>query len=138
MSKHKPIPKRMRLLLYEKYNHKCAYCGCNLECRDMQVDHIKSVYANTDFKQVMTEEEMYSVDNLLPSCRQCNFYKSSMDLETFRKRLTTTLMENLQKTFQYSLALKYGLIEEHIEPITFYFEQLKFPKEWSSLEFILC
>ena len=76
MSKHKPIPKRMRLLLYEKYNHKCAYCGCNLEYKDMQVDHIKSVYANTDFKQVMTEEEMYSVDNLLPSCRQCNFYKS--------------------------------------------------------------
>ena len=85
MSKHKPIPKRMRLLLYEKYNHKCAYCGCNLEYKDMQVDHIKSVYANTDFKQVMTEEEMYSVDNLLPSCRQCKFYKSSMDLETFRK-----------------------------------------------------
>ena len=43
MSKHKPIPKRMRLLLYEKYNHKCAYCGCNLEYKDMQVDHIKSL-----------------------------------------------------------------------------------------------
>lgn len=81
MSKHKPIPKKMRLSLYEKYNHKCAYCGCDLEYKDMQVDHIKSVYANTDFKQVMAEEEMYAVDNLLPTCRQCNFYKSSMDLE---------------------------------------------------------
>lgn len=124
MSRHKPIPKKMRLLLYEKYNHKCAYCGCDLEYKDMQIDHIESVYANMDIGQTMTTEEMYSEKNLMPACRQCNFYKSSMDLETFRKRLTTTLMENLQKTFQYRLALKYGLIEEHIEPITFYFEQL--------------
>lgn len=114
----------MRLLLHEKYNHKCAYCGCDLEYKDMQIDHIESVYANMDIGQTMTTEEMYSEKNLMPACRQCNFYKSSMDLETFRKRLTTTLMENLQKTFQYRLALKYGLIEEHIEPITFYFEQL--------------
>ena len=123
-TKRKAIPKKIRLAVYGKCSGHCAYCGCDLEYKDMQVDHIKSVYSNTDFKQVMTEEEMYSVNNLLPACRQCNFYKSSMDLETFRKRLTTTLMENLQKTFQYRLALKYGLIEEHIEPITFYFEQL--------------
>lgn len=31
-------------------------------------------------------------------------------------------MLNLQKTFQYHLAIKYGLIEEHIKPIQFYFE----------------
>lgn len=124
MSKHKAIPKKTRIALHNKYNQKCAYCGCDLEYKDMQVDHIKSVYVNTDIKQIMTEKEMYSIDNLLPTCRQCNFYKSSMDLETFRKRLTTTLMENLQKTFQYRLALKYGLIEEHIEPIRFYFETL--------------
>lgn len=124
MSKHKAIPKKTRMALYEKYNHKCAYCGCDLEYKYMQVDHIKSVYANADFKQNMTDDEMYSEDNLLPACRQCNFYKSSMDLETFRERLATTLIQNLQKTFQYRLALKYGLIEEHIEPVKFYFEML--------------
>lgn len=124
MSKHKAIPKKVRVALYDKYNHKCAYCGCDLEYKDMQIDHIKSVYANTDIKQAMTDEEMYSEDNLLSTCRQCNFYKSSMDLETFRNRLINTLMKNLQKTFQYRLALKYGLIEEHIQPIRFYFETL--------------
>lgn len=123
MSKHKPIPKKMRLSLYEKYNHKCAYCGCDLEYKDMQIDHIKSFYTNTDIKQTMTEEEMYSEENMMPTCRQCNFYKSTMDLETFRQRLSGTLMSNLQKTFQYRLALKYGLIKEHIRPVTFYFEK---------------
>lgn len=39
MSKHKTIPKRIRQEVYQKYNHKCAYCGCDLEYRDMQVDH---------------------------------------------------------------------------------------------------
>lgn len=124
MSKHKAIPKKTRIELYDKYNHKCAYCGCDLEYKDMQIDHIESVYANTDFKQIMTTEQMYNKKNLMPACRQCNFYKSSMDLETFRKQLSDTLIKNLQKTFQYRMALKYGLIEEHIEPIKFYFETI--------------
>lgn len=52
MSKHKAIPKKTRIALYDRYNHRCAYCGCDLEYKDMQVDHIKSIYANTDFKIV--------------------------------------------------------------------------------------
>lgn len=125
MSKHKAVPKKTRMALYEKYNHRCAYCGCGLEYKDMQVDHVKSVYANTDFKQTMTEEEMYSEENLLPACRQCNFYKSTMTLEDFRKRIRITMMDNLRKDFGYRLALRYGLIEENPRDIiVFYFETL--------------
>lgn len=124
MSAHKKIPKKIRLLVYEKCNHRCAYCGCELEYKDMQVDHVKSVYPNTDLRQNMTDEEMYSEKNFLPACRQCNFYKSSMRLEEFRHRLTTTMIENLRKNFNYRLALKYDLIEEHIEPVQFYFEKI--------------
>lgn len=95
MSAHKKIPKKIRLLVYEKCNHRCAYCGCELEYKDMQVDHVKSVFANTDVSHTMTEEEMYSEKNLLPACRQCNFYKSYGNLESFREALTNTLMKNL-------------------------------------------
>lgn len=124
MSKHKAIPKKTRLFLYDKYNHRCAYCGCQLEYKDVQIDHIKSVYANTDIRQNMTDEEMYSIENLLPSCRQCNFYKSSGDLEIFRENLSTTLYYNLRKNFNYKLLKKYGLIAENIHPVKFYFEEL--------------
>ena len=124
MSRYKAIPKKIRIALHEKYNHKCAYCGCDLEYKDMQVDHIKSVYANTDFKKTMTEEEMYREENLLPACRQCNFYKSTMSLEDFRNRIRITMMNNLRKSFGYRLALKYGLIEENSKNIVFYFETL--------------
>lgn len=124
MSKHKSIPKKIRMSLYEKYNHKCAYCGCDLEYKDMQVDHIKSVYVNTDIKQNLTETEMYSEENLLPSCRQCNFYKSTMTIEDFRRRLKTTLMENLRKNFNFRLAIKYDLVKEYDKPILFYYEKV--------------
>ncbi len=125
MSKHKAIPKKMRLEVYEKCNHRCAYCGCELEYKDMQVDHIKSIYSNMDYKQTMAEEEMYSIENLLPACRQCNFYKSVFTLEDFRERLQTTMMVNVRKNFGYRLAVKYGLVEEKIKPIIFYFEKLR-------------
>ncbi len=125
MSKHKPIPKETRLSLYSKYNQRCAYCGNPITYKEMQIDHIKSVYVNSDINQNMNKEELYDTTNLLPSCRQCNFYKSTFDIETFRQRLTTTLIDNLRKQFNYRLALKYGLITENIKPVEFYFEQLQ-------------
>lgn len=123
MSKHKSIPKKDRLKIYEKYNGHCAYCGCELNYKDMQVDHIKSVYVNMDYENNMSDDEMYCLDNYMPSCRQCNFYKSTFDLETFRDRLINVMIKNLQKNFNYRLALKYGLIMENIKPVKFYFEQ---------------
>ena len=123
MSKHKPIPKRIREKVYLKYNGHCAYCGCALEYKDMQVDHIKSVYVHNEYLKDMTTEELNDIENLMPACRSCNFYKAEDDIETFRKRLETTLVRNLQKPFDYRLALKYGMIEEKFEPVKFYFEE---------------
>lgn len=77
----------------------------------MQVDHVKSVYTNLDLRETMTEKEMYDEENFMPTCRQCIFYKSTMTVEDFRKRLQTTMMNNLRKNFGYRLAVKYGLVE---------------------------
>ena len=35
----KTIPKKIRQIVYDKYNGHCAYCGCELEYKDMQIDH---------------------------------------------------------------------------------------------------
>ena len=117
------LPKKIRELIYKKYDGHCAYCGCELQYKDMQVDHIKSVYLHNDYHKDMTEEELNQIDNLMPACRMCNFYKSEGDIEHLRKRLTDTLMNNIRKSFDYRLALKYNLIKENIHPIVFYFEQ---------------
>lgn len=82
--------------------------------------------------------KMYSLENYMPACRQCNFYKSTFDLETFRSRLTEVMIKNLQKEFNYKLAIKYGLIIENIKPVQFYFEKLnkeaeeRKNEEWSN------
>lgn len=109
----KPIPKNIREQVYRKYNGHCAYCGCKLEYKDMQVDHVIPVYG---------KDGSNDLDNLMPTCRMCNFYKSIYSLDDFRKNLET-LHERLQKPFIYRLALKYGLITEHKDKVVFYFEK---------------
>ena len=126
MSSRKKISPKVRQMVYEKCNHRCAYCGCELDYKDMQVDHIESVYKH-DFEKYrfgnakLTEEELNSIENYMPACRACNFYKSTFSLEKFRENLTTKLYENLRKNFNYKLMCKYGIIKEDIKPIEFDF-----------------
>lgn len=110
--KRKPIPKKVREQIYEKYYGHCAYCGCEIEYKEMQVDHIKPVYLDgTD-----------DMENYMPACRACNFYKSTMSIERFREQVST-INQRLEKEFIYRLAKKYGIIHEEIKPIEFYFEK---------------
>ena len=111
----KQIPRRIREQIYQKYDGHCAYCGCKLEYKDMQVDHLKSVYEN---------DGNNDMDNLMPRCRMWNFYKSIFPWENFRKNLET-LHTRLEKTFIYRLARKYNLIEEHRDEVIFYFEKIE-------------
>lgn len=115
MSKRKSISKATRLKVYEKYNGHCAYCGCDLALKDMQVDHIQSVYWYNGANDI---------ENYNPACRMCNFYKSTMTIEDFRKQLGK-LLSRLEKVFIFRLAKKYGLIKETQEPIKFYFEGVR-------------
>lgn len=117
----KAIPKKTRELVYQKYQGHCAYCGCKLEYKDMQVDHIVSVYRHNMINDI-SEEELNSIENYMPACRACNFYKGTWELESFRKNLSTMLYRNLRDNFNYKLLMKYGLIKEDLHPVKFYFE----------------
>jgi len=75
----------------------------------MQVDHIKSVYASyleNNFVEIHDD----SLENLNPSCRQCNFYKGTLDIEQFRYKIKTILYGTCQSTFQAKLAKKLGMM----------------------------
>lgn len=114
----KPISKKIREQVYMKYDGHCAYCGCKLNYKDMQVDHIVSVYVDT----LRNNKQNDSIDNLMPSCRMCNYYKQTDDIEGLRRKLQNILMPNVRRPFIYRLALRYGLVAENIQPIRFYFE----------------
>lgn len=126
LSKRKPIPKKVREAVYKMYDGHCAYCGCELEMKDMQADHVESVYRNW-FNQyngtALSVNELNSLSNFMPACRACNFYKGTSSIDTFREHLTTMLYRNLADNFNYKLLKKYGMIKEDIKPVVFYFEK---------------
>ena len=111
--KRNPISKQLRQSVYNKYNGHCAYCGCEITFKEMQVDHLNSFYNNG---------ENQSLDNLMPACRACNFYKSTLTVDKFRQQLGL-LKQRLNNQFIYKLARKYNLIEEINKDIKFYFER---------------
>ena len=120
--KHKRIPKRQREAVFNKYGGRCAYCGCELTLRTMQVDHIKAVYTSSlENDGVETQDD--NLENLNPSCRRCNFYKGTLDIEQFRKKIMTTLYETCQNTFQAKLAKKLGMLTVK-QFDKFYFERI--------------
>jgi hypothetical protein len=112
------MKKAKREQIWNKYDKRCAYCGCELEYKDMQVDHIES-------KQWHIRHKIEGVDrmsNLNPSCKQCNFYKSDGSLSLFRSQLST-INERLNKIFIVRLAISFGILKYKEFDNKFYFEK---------------
>ncbi len=103
-----------RQSVLEKYNNHCAYCGCEITLKTMQVDHklSKHLGGTDDF------------NNLMPSCSLCNHYKRSHRLQYF-KHLLIDMRRKLQKVYIFRVAEKYGMIEWKEWDNKFYFEKRK-------------
>ena len=125
----KPISKAMRQQVYDKYAGHCAYCGKKIFMDEMQVDHaipIAGVWYGKDRKNVadMIEDgSINNIENLMPSCRACNYYKGVGDIEQFRNRIKNQLTHTCIGTFQARLAIQFGMITYHKWDEKFYFEK---------------
>ena len=116
------LNKKLRIEIYNKYDGHCAYCGCEIEMKDMQIDHIVPKYRNNEMwhKGEIGSDE---ISNFNPSCRMCNFYKGMNSIENFRENLKGTLMRNVQRPFDFRLAKKYGMVEVKEWDGKFYYER---------------
>lgn len=119
----KTISKKMRLEVYDKYKGHCAYCGKEIEYKDMQVDHLIP-YQRERFKKY-TEEEIECFENYMPACRRCNHYKRAHSLEIFRQMIEEIPFKLTRDNYIYKVGLDYGLLEEHRYKVKFYFEKLE-------------
>lgn len=108
----KTISKDVRRLVYNKYEGHCAYCGKPIDYKDMQVDHLHSIYLGGED----------NIENYMPACRACNFRKATMSVDKFREELKLQC-ERMLNTFQGKQSLAYGLIERSNIDIVFYFEK---------------
>ena len=125
------IPKKVREVVYEKCGGHCAYCGCKITIKQMQVDHIQPHW------HTLTEQEAskskinkgsHDIDNLNPSCARCNKWKSTYTLEQFRDVIETSLDRLERDTPNFRLARDYKLLTITKKSIIFYFESPT-PKE---------
>ena len=124
--------KKKRIHIYNKLNGSCGYCGKKIELKDMQVDHIipqlnyemsiRNNWRVPAFLAHLTIADMHCDDNLLPTCRVCNKWKNAHDLELFRSELQEQLKRLNERSSNYRIAKKYGLINETPKPIIFHFE----------------
>ena len=110
--KRKALSKDMRTRVYEMYGGHCAYCGREIDIKEMQVDHVQAVYLSG-------KDEL---ENYRPACRQCNFYKSTMSTEGLREQLSL-IPGRLEKLLTFRLALAHGLVRITGKPVKFYFEE---------------
>jgi len=125
--------KEERKRVYDKCNRHCAYCGDEIELSVMQIDHIipqsffqshiKNNWRMPEFLNHLTEADVNHFDNLLPTCRVCNKWKSAFDLELFRKEVSEQVKRLNDFSSNYRMAKKYGLVTETVKPIVFYFEK---------------
>lgn len=111
------INKETRQKVYDKYNGRCAYCGREIEYKDMQVDHFIA-------KKAWNEEGADDISNLMPSCRMCNHYKRANPLELFR-RYIQEINRKLRNNYIYKVGVSYGNVIENEKSIEFYFEKVE-------------
>jgi len=110
------MKRELRVKIWEKFGRHCAYCGKKLAYKDLQVDHI---IPQSDI------ESSDSIENLNPSCRRCNLYKSNRSLEEFRK-LLTTLHKRIYRIFILKVAIDFHIISAPQQwDSLFYFEVIK-------------
>ena len=111
------MKKELREIVWKKYDCKCAYCGVELN-KGWNIDHVKPTASGGS----------NHLDNLNPSCKDCNNYKSHLGLETFRKYAKQMFNEKLEYLFKsktkMQVAINMGVIIHTEWDGIFYFERV--------------
>lgn len=113
--KRRKLSAAERMQVYDKCNHRCAYCGCDIEYKAMQVDHARPL-------RIGGADEL---SNMLPACRSCNHYKSTLDVEGYRKYIEGIPKRLDRDSIPYNVGKRFGIVQEVKKPIVFWFEELR-------------
>ena len=105
--------KRQRI--YYKTDGRCAYCGCEINLKNMQIGHV------VPMRRGGTNDEK----NLLPVCRSCNHRKGSSTLEHFRREVERFPEVLMRHNVTYRNAVRFGLVEHKPHEVKFYFEKME-------------
>jgi hypothetical protein len=111
--------KKTKDAVKQKCGGRCAYCGRVSD--KLCIDHVHPV--ERGHLLLREGKDVHHIDNLMPACFSCNNYKSSYDLEGFRRELGEQIGRARRQSVNFRLAERFGLIQIIEKPIVFYFEQ---------------
>lgn len=129
------LNKQQREALHAKFGGKCAYCGCELP-KKWHADHIEPIYRKSKLVETkngywvsrntgeFNKPQLDCIDNLNPSCPQCNKYKHTLTIDKFRKELELQTERLIKQSVNFRFALKYEQLQLTPKPIIFYFEKV--------------
>ena len=118
----KTISKTKRLIVWNKYNGHCAYCGINIPLNNFHVDHVIALRRGDSYGGVVVKGTNH-IDNLKPSCPSCNIIKSTFTVEEFRTQIGLKFDRMIRDSSNFRLLNRYGIIKKSKNDIIFYFEK---------------
>ena len=74
MSKNKELSEEEKKVIYNKTFGRCGYCGVEIDISEMEPSLINPIRLGGT----------YDFENILPSCKSCNYRKGTSSLEKFR------------------------------------------------------
>jgi 5-methylcytosine-specific restriction endonuclease McrA len=105
--------KTEREIVWNKYNKHCAYCGCSIEYRQLEVDHLIPRHRGGED----------SHENYMPSCKSCNTTRDSYLIEEFRQRLIDDVVRLRRDSSKFRILEKFGVVGQKLHKVEFYFEK---------------
>lgn len=119
MDKRRRLSMGERRTVYDLTGGRCAYCGEDITFEGMQADHVVP----------LRKGGADTLQNMVPACRSCNHYKSTLTVEQFRQSVERMPAVLERDNSTYRTAVRFGLVWPLPKPVTFYFEQCEMPKE---------
>ncbi len=117
--------KNKREIVFNKYNGKCSYCGCDISFKNFHIDHIDPLRrSKSPYKERELRTGLNDASNFNPSCPQCNLSKSCMDLNIWRKELSLKIDRLHRDSSTFRMLKKYGMVKIIKKDVVFYFETL--------------
>ena len=119
--KRRKLTKAERQEVYDKCGGHCAYCGCEITIQQMQVDHVIAMGFYDAYKTI--GQDLDTLKNMLPACRSCNHYKSTLTLERFRESIQAWHNVLMRDSVTYKNAVRFGMVIPNPKTVVFYFEK---------------
>ena len=131
------IGKELRVFVWNKYNGRCAYCGKEIDMKQLRIDHINPIWRGHDISKTHIyghERGTDNIENLNPSCARCNNWKHTWTVEEFRReiKLQVERLEKYQGGFR--IAYDFNLLSKNHNDVIFYFEKHAEPARTTTKE----